>query len=218
MPLWIILPPSKIINTYLAYLIISFCIVSVLFTSSCKHISKILSSPQLGSHINPWTCHKPHIFLHGAVLHVRSGSFQRRSKGTINYISHEAPRVGVNVPEVGSGAAVELGGDGAVSLLVGQRGTSRRLRVWLQTWETSTRGKECLMILGTKTNERIDFSWNRYPLKSGQCVSGSLFCLQESVCPFFFFCSWNTFFFFFFFFGSTSWPVFLSLTCPNGPL
>lgn len=64
---------------------------------------------------------------------MKSGSFLRRSKRTVDYISREAPRVGVNVPEVGPGAAVELGGDGAVSLLVGQRGTSRRLRVWLQT-------------------------------------------------------------------------------------
>lgn len=117
---------------------------------------------------------------------MKSGSFLRRSKRTVDYISREAPRVGVNVPEVGPGAAVELGGDGAVSLLVGQRGTSRRLRVWLQTWETSTRGKECLTTLGTKTKERIYFSTDKYPLKSGQCVSGSLFCLQESVRPFFF--------------------------------
>ena len=148
---------------------------------------------------------------------MKSGSFQRRSKRTVDYISHEAPRVGVNVPEVGPVTAVELGGDGAVSLLVGQRGTSRRLRVWLQTWEISTKGKECLTTLGTKTKERIYFSTDRYPPKSGQCVSGSLSACR-SACARFFSAAGILFFFFFFFFGLTSWPVFLSLTCPDGPL
>lgn len=63
--------------------------------------------------------------------------------GRVDSNSHEAPRL-----EATPTAALELGGDGAVFLLVGRRGTSRASRVWFQI--NLNAGKECATGINAK--------------------------------------------------------------------